>query len=206
MVLPWTSHHSRPTSRILAHMGHSSWINSPFCPWVVHALPIGLSWAYCAVRLDWVRGGSYQKKIILPIPPAQCPARVWVSRSLFEAQDCCFFVFDQISPCRRPRQLRAGRRPGYTVHSERGTRICVIVCFFFAFVLHLQLNSSPPRGAVGSVTFRFGYLSFPHSSPRYAGGPWEVLGLVYLVIAPKYFLQLQFFALSPAAESIHSKV
>ena len=58
---------------------------------------LSLSGSWCFKRFDWMWGGSCHFLLVLPPPPrAQCRARVWVIGSLFEAQDCRFFVFDQI--------------------------------------------------------------------------------------------------------------
>ena len=42
--------------------------------------------------------------------------------------------------------------------------IFVVLCVLYLFYL-FGLNTPPPRGAVGGVTFPSGYLSFPHLTP-----------------------------------------
>ena len=104
--------------------------------------------------------------------PAQCRPRVWVIRWPIEA----FRV--RLFKCRLADALLSsdpGRWQG-TLSIHNVTRDCLLVIYYLRCgVPHFQLDTSPLRGAVGSATFRYGYSSFSHFSPRHVGGPREVL-------------------------------
>ena len=51
-----------------------------------------------------------------------------------------------------------------TVSTRNVAQDCLLLCCV-VFVLHFQLGTSSPRGAVGRVTFRFVRLLFSHLRP-----------------------------------------
>ena len=129
-------------------------------------LVLGLLVVFRALGLDFGRFSlpsvSFQ---VLAVPLAQCRAMVWVLRSLFEAQDYCFSCSFK---CRLADTLLSpGPRCNQgTLSTHRVARACLLRFFLCVVsVLHFQLDPSPPRGAVGNVSFRFGYSSFPHFPP-----------------------------------------
>ena len=103
-------------------------------------------------------------------PPALCRARVRVFTPLSEAQDCRFLVFVQSRPADALLSPEPGGHQGTLfAHNVVQGYIRCCVLSFIDFMLYLfymfRLNTPPPRGAVGGVTFHSGYLSFPRLTP-----------------------------------------
>ena len=96
---------------------------------------------------------------------------------LSEAQDCRFLVFVQFRPADALLSPEPRGDPGTLfAHNVVQGYICDSVLSFFVCLFYLfRLNISPPRGAVGGVTFHPGYLSFPHLTPVMPTVRWRFL-------------------------------
>ena len=111
---------------------------------------------------------------------------------LSEAQDCPFFAFIQFRPADALLSLEPGADQGTLfAHNVVQGYIwdCVLSIYFFnvVFVVLDRLNTPPPRGAVGDVTFHSGYLSFPHLTPAMLvvrGKFWRDFSLVLAPVFP----------------------
>ena len=68
-------------------------------------------------------------------------------------------------------------------------------------MLHLfyfvRLDTSLPRGAEGSVTFRLRYLLLPHPPPAVLVGLWEVFGMTFPCLGACVSLHFAFLRLAP---------
>ena len=140
--------------------------------------------AHCSIvrRLNnvggeaYITGGHFVFVFRPADPSAQCRARVRVKTPLFEAQDCRFFVVIQFSPADALLRPETGGDQG-TLFARNVVQSYVRVCVSsFSLVCcscstSFQLNTSPPRGAVGEATFHPAYFSFPCLTRRHADGP-----------------------------------
>ena len=114
-------------------------------------------------------GSSHFFFVLPPPPPALCRVRVRMFMPLSEAQDYRFFVFVQFRPADALLSPEPGGDQG-TLFAHNAVQGYIFdLLYLLLYVLFLfyvfQLNTHPPRGAVGGVTFHSGYLSFPHLTP-----------------------------------------